>query len=202
MEVVVVPGQRKAPNASHPGKRAQGGPDPLWWRLCDLDSPGLDLGLPPLYHPNLAAPRNPPALRSAPSPREALRPHPLQARRSILSLASISWASGGPRCASTPARVLPWDSCSGGQWPGGEAHRSSPQFPPHQPHHGVHIVHQRLVPQEDLGTGALAIGKPVSILGHQILQSAGIEHGLEGPVGTGWSPPLSSPGPGHGQDHH
>lgn len=44
-------------------------------------------------------------------------------------------------------------------------------------------MHQRLVPSEDLGSGAPIIGEPVPVLGHQGLHPAGVEHTLKIPMG-------------------
>lgn len=56
--------------------------------------------------------------------------------------------------------------------------------PPHEPEHGVHVLHQRLVPPEDLGSRVLGIGEPVSVLGHQGLHPTSVEYSLKEPAGT------------------
>lgn len=60
---------------------------------------------------------------------------------------------------------------------------------PHKPHHGVQVVHQRVVPSEDLGPGLPSGSKNSGLVaGHQGRQPAGIEHRLKGPCrGQGWS---------------
>lgn len=76
---------------------------------------------------------------------------------------------------------------------------------PHAPHeldHRAHVLHQRLVPLEDLGPGAPVVGEPVPVLGHQVLHPTGIEHALKRPAGEEDShsrPPLTSSGHGQGR---
>lgn len=55
---------------------------------------------------------------------------------------------------------------------------------PHEPDHGVHVLHQCLVPPEDLGSRVLGVGEPVSVLVHQGLHPTSVEYSLKEPAGT------------------
>lgn len=95
---------------------------------------------------------------------------------------------------------------------GGTGRSGGPQHTPHQADHGVQVVHQRLVPAEDLGTGVLVVGEPVAVFLHQLQVPTGIEDLLEVP-GVGEPSKLASRGckvsiaaplsrAGHGEGWH
>lgn len=111
------------------------------------------------------------------------------------------------------ATVKTWKKCKDhGRFLGGTGGFGGSRHPPHQADHGVQVVHQRLVPAEDLGTGVLVIGEPVTVFLHQLQVPTGIEDLLKVP-GVGEPTKLASRGckvsiaaplsrAGHGEGWH
>lgn len=68
-----------------------------------------------------------------------------------------------------------------GKFLGGAGGFGGAQHTPHQADHGVQVVHQRLVPAEDLGTRVLVIAEPVAVFPHQLQVPTGVEDLLKVP---------------------